>query len=347
MDEKLRYCLYADPSWVKQAYGLNPSLQTPIHHDKLPRVMASGLLNWARIFDGDYHVPETLDQYRDYDVIHINVPTSGIGRMHRIREAINMLPEDERPLLVANPDYAVQMWEGFQRFDLFLSQINLADRIFCVHPVMSDNLKALLGRKIFTIPHPTDINAIRKNFKKEEADADSPKIIVVFAHSYDQNYLIPSHILQKLKDHYPDVNLVLMGKVDKDKVFIDSLYDEHYYQLEFHDVMKILNKATVVIDTATTHSYGRVPVECAAVGVPCITDSRVYSGNMLWTSLNIDIFNGYELLGKLLTIIDGSDEIFTDRIPELALDDAYSHFGYDELKASFVNMLEDKEDNDE
>ena len=305
MNLGIKYCLFASPDWVKQSYGLNPELQRPLQHYSLPDLMHSGLTNWAKVFDGIMDVPQSLDELRALDIVHINVPASGVGNLINLRRQVNRLPEAERPVIVANVDYAVEMWEGFREFDLFIQAIEAADVVFNVHPVMTASLAAVTNQKnLYSFPHPTDVDALLLHKANcQNIVISDMKVITIVAHTYDQNYLIPLYSVCEflkrngIRDQY---QLVLVGGVSKDKMRISSMADYFYDSMQFPELMKLLMVSSVVIDTATTHSYGRVPVECAILGVPCIADKKVGVDNL---HLSVDIQNGENIQEKMDTVV--------------------------------------------
>lgn len=271
----MRYCLFSSRDWLVQSYGLRPDLRDPVTPDKLPRILHSGLTNWPRALGGVYSMPVTFEALANYDVVHVNVPPSGVKTLFKLRKLIDAMDADKRPLLVANPDQAIEMWESFSRFDLFLDALRCANRIFCVHPVMSHTLEALLGTPVWTIPHPTDVTTLCDAYASTEKYPDP--MVLVMAHSYDQNYLIVTEALRALKRDIPALKCIMIGKMQKDPINVGSFYDEMFEALPFDQVMHLVAMSTCVIDTAFTHSYGRIGVECAALGVPCIGDRKVES----------------------------------------------------------------------
>lgn len=302
----MRYCLFAAKEWLIQSYGLRPDLRDPITADKMPRVMHSGLTNWPRALGGVYSMTQTFEQLAQYDVVHVNVPPSGIKSVLKLRRLIDAMPDDQRPLLVANPDQAIEMWESFSRFDLFLESMSAADRVFCVHSVMAHTLQALLGKPVWTLPHPTDVETIHDEFYSVEK-YPAPLVLVV-AHAYDQNYLIVTEALRALRRDIPDLKCVLVGRMQKDPITVGALYDEVYEAMPFDALMKLMAMSTCVIDTAFTHSYGRIGVESAALGVPCIGNTSVESIAKLHRYA-IDIYNADEIIDAVKACCHGSGAI--------------------------------------
>lgn len=329
----MNYCLYAEPEWVKQSYQLNPGITGPIKYDLLPRIFHSGLTNWPVVFEGMLSVPNTMEEYNTYDVIHVNMTPHGVGNIKKIRSDVTRI-KAKQPLIVANVDHAINMWEGFGNIEWFLKDLSLADRLFCVHPVMSGTLSTYLDRHVWTIPHPTNLDQfdeLRSNGQK----FDIPTVAVV-VHSYDVNVLIVTEALNALKRKIKFQTLCI-GNAERKKEYTKWNYDQYISGLPFHHFAKILGMCDVVIDTAITHSYGRVGVECAALGVPCIGGATVESVNTLWPELVVDIFNAKQINAKVEELLFGDQEHRQDVIR--TAQDGVLLYGYPESKKAFEEML--------
>lgn len=326
----MRYCLYAYGGWIKQTYGLSPNITEPVHHIHLPRVMHSGLTNWARVFDGHFHVPRSGEEYEQFDVVHVNMTTNNIGSIGRMRYQMQYMAKEKRPLIVTNLDYAPEMWEGYSRFDYMLEDINKADRIFCVHPAMADTISLLLDRKVWHIPHPTDVALLKEMYTEtRKTDAFPKKSVLFMAHNWDQNYLIPSWVAKKLQSE--DIMTCLVGLVNKDKVFLDMVWQEKYDSMPFEQLAEIMARVDCVVDTAFTHSGGRVPVEAAAMGTPCVGSRNVYSIDKLWNLYSIDIMNGNDMYKSIHKAIQDCP-VYS---PEV------NSFGYEQSGRRFMEMIEE------
>ena len=324
-NKQVRYCLYAHKDWVKQSYTLSPSLPSPIPYTALPPIMHSGLTNWAKVMKGWLHVPQNRNEYGMFDVIHVNMTTKNIGvirkiRMHCDRAGIPI------PKIVVNPDYAIQMWESYEPFDLFLEDMQKADHIFTVHPSASSTLSALLGRKVWTIPHPTDVDRLRQTFPKGEGSQFGSPVIVVIGHIWDQNYLLTSHVVSRIRAERPDVQTVLVGAIEKQGVWLKNTYDEFYPSMPFPDLMALVSKAAVVIDTAATSSGGRIQVECAALGTPCIGNTKNHMQMTLWEPLAVNIFDAGSLMVAINGVLDGVHSDLAESIIDYSYSYSYEKF---------------------
>ena len=332
----MRYTLYADPRWVKESYGLNPGLQSPIKWNDLPPVMHSGLTNWGRVFKGHYHMPMTVDEYGNYDVIHVNMTPKNVGMIGRIRRHLAEVEREKWPKIVANTDHAIDMWVGYERIDLLREDLLKADALFSVEPVMAGSLALLTDREVTVCPHPTNVDQLREKYgKMKNTDPFNKRTILVVSHPYDQNYIVPTLVVQELKKDMPDLAAILIGQVQKDGAWLRSVYDEWYESVQFPVMMEVVSRANVVVDTAITHSYGRLPVECAAVGTPCVADRNVASARDLFTGLCVDVHDGSDITGSVRMALSDPKGFMPD-------DSTVDYYGYAKRREQFEVMINGK-----
>ena len=325
----MNYCLYASRDWIVQSYGLRPDLTSPISPDKLPRVMHSGLTNWPRALNGVFDTPLLLDQLAKYDVVHANIAPTMVKNVFKLRRLIDQLPSDKSPLLVVNPDHALEMWESFTRFDLFLDALRCADRVFTVHHTMSQTLESLLGTRVHTLPHPTNVELLRELYGQTPKHPE--KIIVVIAHHYDQNYLVVTETLRAMRRSGANFKTILVGHMPKDPMTVGAFYDDMFDALPFDKLMALIAMSRCVIDTAFTHSYGRIGVECAALGIPCIGHSANASVYDLHADFEVDIFNAREIAEAIERALDRSQAAAADY-------DGVARYNYANSAAAFTEM---------
>lgn len=322
----MKYCLYALREWVINSYGLPPDTPSPIHNRSLPRVMHSGLTNWARVFDGVYNVPMSPKEYEDIDILHINMTPNGVGNIHSIMRHLEDV--ENKPMIVVNVDHAIEMWNGFKRFDIFLDELSMADRVFCVEPASASTLKILLGKKVWCFNHPTNTTQLREIYGTcREEDPFPHKTVLVYAHPYDRNYLITSWVIKRLKAVTPDLRAIFIGQAD-DRAWLRTVYDEVYESVPFPVMMEIISRVDVAVDTAVTHSGGRFPAECAAVGTPCISDKKVFTGASIHGNTG-DIYNGVDTYERIKEFLSGGGKPMA----------SVEHMGYEASRKKFEEMI--------
>jgi hypothetical protein len=334
-EDEMRYCLYAEPEWMIQSYGLNPNIVGGIiSHEMLPRIFHSGLTNWGRVFEGCYHVPKSLEEYQRFDVIHVNMTPHGVGSVKRIKSDLARIDGD-KPKVVVNVDHAINMWEGFGNMEWFLQDVGMADHVFCVHSVMANTLAVLLNRKVYTIPHPTDLSQFDEMREPEKFDIPT---VCVMLHSYDQNCVIVTEALNALRKDRK-IQVLAVGNGNRNKEYLKWNYDQYISGLPFASLMRVLSMCHVVIDTAITHSYGRIPVECAGIGTPCVSGMTVESGRILWPELQVDIFDAKSITSKIEMILFGEPPLRADIIR--TAEEWVAYYGYPSCRKMFEEMLND------
>jgi len=185
--------------------------------------MHSGLTHWGKIFKGDYHIPN-YDEIENYDVIHINYTPSNIGKVKYIHKLIN--GRDTK--IVLNIDHAVDLWaaNGFVEINQMIDEIKLADHLFSVETVMASTMTELLDREVHLIPHPTDVEMIRKNFYRKKTSGKGISI-TVFIHSYDKNWLLITNLISQLKEEM-DISAIAVGSLDNLPAFFRNTFDMLY-----------------------------------------------------------------------------------------------------------------------
>jgi hypothetical protein len=323
--ENIKYCLFAEPAWMRQSYGIPVSAQPPIRYTQLPYIMHSGLTQWGKVFKGCYNVPDAKE-LDNYNVVHMNYTPSNVGKLSYLHKLI-----DGRPIKkVVNIDHAVDLWgmNGFVELNQMLDELQLADHLFAVESTMANTISKLMDRYVAVIPHPTDTEMVRKNFVSVDGkkNHEGEMAITVFFHAYDKNWLLITNLLNKLKKE-KNILAVAVGALENFPAFFRNTFDLLYNRVSFSDAMKLIAMSDVVIDTALTHSYGRVPIECACLDTPCITNETVESGVMLFPCLAVDIFD----MDWLALSIDSAK----NAKPPFG----YKRYGYEESAKKFLDML--------
>lgn len=323
--ENIKYCLFAEPGWMRQSYGIPITAQPPVRYTQLPYIMHSGLTQWGKIFKGHYNVPDA-NELDNYNVMHMNYTPTAVGKLTYLHKII-----DGRDIKkVVNIDHAIDLWamNGFVELNQMLDELQLADHLFAVESTMANTMSALLDRYVAVIPHPTDVDMIRKNFIVDEKSVTKgdEKVIVVFFHSYDKNWLLMTNFLNQLKKK-ENIIAIAIGALENFPAFFRNTFDLLYNRVSFSDTMKVVARADLVIDTAVTHSYGRVPIECACLNVPCIAHRTVESANILFPELVVDIFDLDDIKSAI------------DRAGKIGDDFNYKLYSYNSSADKFLDML--------
>lgn len=311
-------------------------------------MMISGFYNWHRVFEamqndqplknpnyygkfGYWHQEE--DHLNDYDIIFIGISSPElIGNLaSSIREKIGV---NSKTKLVANVDYAVEMWPQAFNLTHLRHELLQCDYIFAAENAMVSHLEALTNRKIHSFSHPTDIRQL-KNFGKPIDQRNNRMLSVV--HRYDNNWqdlYLATKDIAGIENH-----AVLLDPSRK----IDCLpYFKYIVDgLPYPQFIDMLSKSKLVADSYhKMHSYGRIPVECACLRVPVVSTDWVTSALNLWPETTIlagDVNAQKKMLQKLLT-----DPVFYKKVTDYAYD-AVEACGYEAAITNFMNMVNGKD----
>lgn len=331
--ENLRYCLFAEPGWIRQSYTIPGSAKPPFRWTQLPSIMHSGLTQWGKAFKGNYNVPDA-EELDNYDVVHINYTPSNVGKLRYLKKLI----DGRNVKIVVNIDHAIDLWgaNGFTEINQMYDELQLADHIFCVESTMAESVGKLLGRIVYRIPHPTDTEMLRRNFliNKEEKEKAGDLAVTVFFHAYDKNWLLVSNLLNKMKKEDDRIIALAIGATEGMPAFFRNTFDMIYNRIDFKTTMNLVARSDVVIDTAVTHSYGRVPIEAACLGVPCVTHEFVESGAILFPQLNVDIYNvndTFEAIYRAADLVESGSQVYKVN-PDLV-------YSYDATAEKFLSMI--------
>jgi len=264
----VRYCLYSWSPHEERLFNEHGSKPVPI----------SGLYNWASVMGGVRRYLPTPKSAEGFTHIHVNVTSLSLQAIPFIRSIADAVGAK----LIANVDYAVELWTENLKFPhLLASMLDKVDFVFSVNSEMSWALSSLIKRPVYTIPHPTNGEALKK-LASSHASYVSGSIATVL-HRYDKNFIPAWLIINGLSCRNG-----LFGTLDFDHAMF-PLFDDIRLNLPFEDFCAALTRYEVVLDSYTLLSYGRVQVECAFLGIPCVGFSCVESQNLLWPSFSVPV----------------------------------------------------------
>ena len=286
----------------------------------------TGLFNWSLIFNGVRTFPRTSEDFDKYNIIHINITQKNLPLLTKIIPKINR----NITKILINVDYAIEMWsQAFPHPELFLFELDKADYIFAVEPSMADLLSVALKRPVPCIPHPCATHLISKYLSKERQ-----KKIMISAHRYDNNYLLPYFVTRELPPHW--ISTILGADSNFNSCL--HLYDECQQQLTFEESIKYISSQYAIIETHTMSTFGRVAVEAAVLGVPCICPLNIEASHQCFPSLLYSNFHHpvssiKKLLNKLI-----DDSGFYSEVAKLATERSY-FYSYENCNKMMLNFL--------
>jgi glycosyltransferase involved in cell wall biosynthesis len=323
--ENIRYCLI---TWDTH---LNKHVEQQTKTEK--KIIISGLYLWANALGGHRSFPWTRTQCNELNLIHVNLTPNNLPLITRLNE----IRDPEKTKLLVNIDFAIEMWYPNLRFPaLMIQQLETADYVFAVEQRQAEIVSMMLHKEIPCIPHPVDVTGLKKYRVKSSRE----KRVVVSAHRYDQNFLLPALVLREAVPFEEGWVSGCINSTNELNMHINHLYNENQPPLGFEQTIKYLAESYACLESYTIHSYGRTVAECAALGVPCIGPN--YVGSMkcfpdLITECN-DLVGQADLLKRLIR----DQEFYTAcGIKGLGLAEEYSLENSATKMIDFLNSLQE------
>jgi len=294
----------------------------------LPKIKhKTGFYQWLQVFDGDIEVFSRVEDFEKYDVVHINMTGGDANLIPEVRKIIG---NSSSTKIVACTDYAIELWQ--QRYGhpfLLRHMTDSADVVIATEYCLASALAALLERKVYRIPHPADLDYLRKIEKAPK------KVAGVMYHRYDDQIYSPYIALKGMG--YTPALLGYIRKESKHWGVISSLFPNIIEYCEYEDIVKHMAKCSFLYEPTTIHTYGRVSVEAAAMGIPCIGSMFSEAQRNLFPKLTSDPYN----FTKIRAAIDLlADEKVKSEILEVA-EKGVGFYSRDVCRESFKKTLEE------
>jgi hypothetical protein len=121
------------------------------------------------------------------------------------------------------------------------------------------------------------------------------------------------------------------------KIFQKVLRWSVFPYMNFPDFIKVIKEAEIGYDPFYSYSYGRIPCDCAALGLPTVCSEFSYSARVCFPDTCVSPFEAKksrELLKRLL-----SDKKFYEQVKEKALVNV-EYFNHKNSKERFLKMIE-------
>lgn len=292
----------------------------------------TGLFNWQRLFRGFAAQSHVLENPQDYDVIHIQVSGTNFDAPRQIRKKLGYNSDTK---LVVNLDYAPEFWYMYPPYpDLLLDQLNHADYVMSVEPHAAQLLAELLGRPVYTIPHPAEIDSIMAQAKPIHERSEA----LVMLHRDMQDYLPywmlkESFLRTRVIGRLSPVANATGSAIDYPAMMYDYIHEGY---LGGEQAIEVMSRVLLAVDCYTHHVCGRSQIEMAALGVPCIGYANVWAQRECFPALTIepgDVLAARALVRRLL-----EDQEFYQKVSREAQEKARM-FDYDHARERYLTML--------
>lgn len=329
----------------------------------------SGLLNWARVLNGDIL---TITEYHGgYDWVMTNVSSTENEYLSFIRQV------DPDAKVVACFDYGFDVInQYFSTLQRIKTVMNRADAIFSVNRNQVEWMKVLLpDRDIHYIPHPADTENMLKFRRPKEQRTMGVGAMWHQYHDYNLQMLeVLKAVERKLKRTFRKTLIGLKPRIMQErgmKIVSATLpiVPEDHPEVKLRgqpldpglpDIVQMmppgvgwdgvlpyfgvepwytfLSQFEVCLDMYTTNSIGRFGIDCAGAGVPLVASDRQDSSKLLFPFTTIDPFvplPAVNFVAKLL-----SNPEFYSRVEQIALKNL-KHYGFERSKERMMRALEE------
>jgi glycosyltransferase involved in cell wall biosynthesis len=316
---------------AKLAYQLY-SVRHPSEADS--RLFSSGLFAWVEAFarygrEAIMSADIKKENLENYDVIHVNYTPTNETYITALR---NELGEHSDTKIVANVDFGKMMWNSTDPL-VMKDQLSRADLVFHVESTGAKTLERLLGRKVYTIPHPTNVEDLKKGFTAER----SPVITCQY-HRYSDTWTDYYYGLMNIKKEY-DVSTALLNyeapKGERGpKVPIICMFNKLVMKLPYATYIDLyLRHSLVNVDITYDYTFGRGEIDAAALKIPTIGSYTIEAQRNLWPELAVTPGKEWELEERMRTILDNDE--FREEMAQQGYErcEAYS------LKSSYEKIV--------
>jgi glycosyltransferase involved in cell wall biosynthesis len=157
----------------------------------------------------------------------------------------------------------------------------------------------------------------------------------VIYHRYDGrgNWLMPYMAVRDL-----ELRRILLGWVGDVSDQPLLLYNDVIGRVEFDEILPIVGQMSVCCDPFPYCAYGRFPIECAALGVPCITSDRVATGSILYPTCTVDPYDVRGIRARVIRLF--SDIEFWEATAAYAYEHA-TFYNLEQSRHRFLTALEE------
>jgi len=291
-------------------------------------VMKTGYFCWHAAFRGHIGQWQQLRlRLKQFDIIMVTLakPEVDARTVQRLRNLVS-----PRTIIVGVMDYAVQLWRSGYNPHALEDAIAYCDMVFGPEPMIVRQTNGFTppGDTCKLIQHPADL----ENLSKVGPGQSSIELdIGAVVHRYDGNWFSPYAALRDLPYLY-GAWLMDAALLDECKAFFDIKFQIAPYP-QFLGWVKA--RKCIVDSYHWVNSWGRLPIECAVLGTPCVGSSACHTQAALWPSLTSAPGDTCMMRGHIERVME--DEEFRKE----ALDYARAHVNTYGLSNRRLRLLEE------
>jgi len=300
-------------------------------------VYVPGLINWPRVFQGGIVKFEELSkrEVEEADILHVNLTGKDKLVPLSIRECLG---DSSSTKLVVNLDYSIEYFQAaFPDPVMFFKALASADLIFATEPYQQRALQYIVDhhfekprcKKVPLIPHPCPVSQLNK-MKIENSRMD---IIAVHMHRYCKQVYISAMLSQTL----PNTMSCLVGYLPDKAPYPAGGFDMVLEDRPWKKYIQFLRHCKYGLLYTNIHSLGRFVMECACLGIPCVSTNTVYATRICFPELTfspLELEDMRKALERLVTDIE-----FYERVKDKGCK-RVEFFNYKISKERFLKELE-------
>lgn len=294
--------------------------------------------SWALALDADHlsgnsgntRTWKTLNQY---DVILINQNTTMYNLTCEIKK------NSPRPFLVAVAEGSVCDIARFSPPEL--NMMIRAARSCDLYGILIDwaapSYSQLTNKPIrwIGLPFYTEFFAPYRRAPRKKS-ALHPLIALQHSPGNGRNGLASLLIASRI----PAAKILVPGATPRSQRLIDLLdikNVDHFPYLSWTNYMTKYTHAYLAVHLDTLYTYGRFPLDMAALGIPTIGSDRNHTNRILWPQLTVDPIRGIHAAHKLATRLINDKDFYLSQINSAR--EALSQFSPDNAKNRLLTTI--------
>lgn len=319
----------------------------PYHpeHGKLSTDEQNNMNIWATIMGGKVYNGPIFDQggygldydyFNEFDLVMVAL------RQETIEVGIKV-KQSSKAKVVVFLDSEVDHFTTYTTRDLqakMVKLLNIADAVAVLHDESIPLFKALTSKPVAVVGAPYPIKRVRElcpPVQKREEIMLGSSIRSILTHN--RNALVNLAALSKtgitgVANIWEPVEMEYVQSIRKYLPITQIKF--RYFKFGWDQYITQANYSLLGLHLDYRYSWGRFPIDCAAVRMPCVGSPSLYTQKILFPCLCVpyhDIEGAVALVNKLV-----SDAVFYEEAVSYA-QSQIELFSYEQCKARLLNML--------